>query len=292
MLTKLRKTWGAIRWKMTIIFSFVSIVSAATITSFSIALLNVVIRRESAYLIEERIKEIVEGREGIMDPVLDRIQGCENTSNAALFALFKVHLSASWPGSQSIVSVLPSGVMHVANPPWLGRPTFAGIVEDGGDPEIRFVRMVKGNGCFVRVLVRIPLRDTFLNQLSPASGLQIVESQPVMLGRYRQEEGLAGEIEANFVPGSRRPVPVVVVARNWQSGSLESWVICQIRPSYSRTIEDLSRMGLRRASWVFPLISIGSVLCLAYACGVFFCAAIVYEKVRRNNRVERSNIVF
>ena len=29
-------------------------------------------------------------------------------------------------------------------------------------------------------------------------------------------------------------------------------------------------MGLRRASWVFPLISIGSVLCLAYACGVFF----------------------
>jgi len=53
---------------MIVIFSFVSIVSATMITSFSNALLNVVIRRESAYLIEERIKEIVEGREGIIGP--------------------------------------------------------------------------------------------------------------------------------------------------------------------------------------------------------------------------------
>jgi hypothetical protein len=29
-------------------------------------------------------------------------------------------------------------------------------------------------------------------------------------------------------------------------------------------------MGLRRASWFGPLISIGFGLCLAYACGVFF----------------------
>jgi hypothetical protein len=29
-----------------------------------------------------------------------------------------------------------------------------------------------------------------------------------MLRHYRDEEGMTGEIEANFFPGSRRPVPV------------------------------------------------------------------------------------
>jgi len=269
MLMKLRAAWGMIRWKMMIIFSFFSIISVAMITCFSIALLNVVIRRESAYMIEEWIKVIVESREGMMDPVLDRTKGCEYASNAALFALLTEHLNASWPGSQSAVSVLPSGALHSASPPWLGTPAFAGIVEDRGKLEIRFLRMVKRKGCSVSVLVRIPLGEVFLSQLSTASGLEVVDSQPVMLPRYRQREGVFGEFRANFVPGSRRPVPVVAVARDWQSGSLQSWVICQIRPSYSRTFEDLSRMGLSRASWIFPLISIGSVVCLAYAFGVF-----------------------
>jgi serine phosphatase RsbU (regulator of sigma subunit) len=269
MFLKLRKAWGTIRWKMMIIFSFFSIVSVAMITCFSIALLNVVIRRESAYLIEERIKVIVESRKGMMDPVLDRIEGCEYASNAALFAPLTENLNASWPGSQSVVTILPSRAAQNANPPWLDTPAFAGIVEDRGAPEIRFLRIVKRNGCSVMVLVRVPLSEAFLSQLSAASGLEIVDSRPVMLTRYRLEDGLFSEIEANFVPGSWHPVPVVVVARDWQSGSLESWVICQVLPSYARTIEDLSRMGLRTASWVFPLISIGSGLCLAYACGVF-----------------------
>jgi serine phosphatase RsbU (regulator of sigma subunit) len=269
MFLKLRKAWGAIRWKMMIIFSFVSIVSAAMITCFSIALLNVVIRRESAYLIEEQIKTIAESREAVMDPFLDRIERCEYASNVAPFALLTKQLNATWPGSQGAMSVLPSGTTPEINPPWLGRSTFAGIVEDRGNLEIRFTRMVKRDGCSAGVLVSVPISEAFLRHLSAASGLEVVDSQPVMLHRYRYDEGLAREIQANFLPGSWRPVPVVIVARDWQSGSFESWVVCQIRPSYSRTIEDLSRMGLSRASWVFPLISIGSVLCLLYACGVF-----------------------
>ena len=255
---------------MMIIFSFFSIVSVAMITCFSIALLNVVIRRESAYLIEERIKVIVESRKGIIDPVLNRVEGCEYASNAALFSLFTDNLNAAWPGSQTVVSVLSSEATHGMNPSWLDAPSFTGIVEDHGQLEIRFLRMVKRNGCSISVLVKIPLGEAFLGQLSAASGLEVVDSRPVMLLPYRHDEGLAGEIQANFIPGSWRPVPVVVIARDWQSGSLESWVLCQIRPSYSRTIEDLSRMGLRTASWVFPLATIGSGLCLAYAFGIFF----------------------
>jgi hypothetical protein len=109
---ELRKAWAAIRWKMMIIFSFFSIVSVAMITCFSIALLNVVIRRESAYLIEERIKVIVESRKGIIDPVLNRVEGCEYASNAALFSLFTDNMNAAWPGSQTVVSVLASESTH------------------------------------------------------------------------------------------------------------------------------------------------------------------------------------
>src|SRR5690242_890765 len=29
---------------------------------------------------------------------------------------------------------------------------------------------------------------------------------------------MIGEVEANFIPGSRRPVAVVVIARDWQTG--------------------------------------------------------------------------
>ena len=109
----------------------------------------------------------------------------------------------------------------------------------------------------------------FLKQISNAAGLQVVDTRPALLGPYRAEEGIRGEIEANFVPGSRRPVPVVVIARNWQTGQLEDWVVCQIRPSYSRTIEDLSHMGLRTASWVAPFGAIALGLVCAYAFGLF-----------------------
>lgn len=269
ILLKLGKSWTAIRWKILIFFSLFSVSSAITGACFSIAVLNVLIRRESAYLIEERIKVIVESRKSLMDPVLDRVQGCQYASDSALFTAFTEHLNATWPGSQSIVTILSKGGLHNADPPWLDTRSFAGVVEDRGSPEIRFLRIVKREGCFVRILVRIPLGDLFLNQLSSAAGLEIVNDKPVMLSSYRRDDGIAGEIEANFIPGSSRPVPVVVVARNWDTGASESWVICQIRPSYSRTIEDLSRMGLRKASWVSPLITIALTLGFAYACGTY-----------------------
>ncbi len=116
---------------------------------------------------------------------------------------------------------------------------------------------------------RVPLDEAYLRELSNAAGLQVVDATHALLGPYRAEEGIRREIEANFVPGSRRPVPVVVIARNWQTGKLEDWVLCQIRPSYSRTIEDLSHMGLRTASWVSPLGGIALGLVSAYAFGLF-----------------------
>ena len=269
ILLKLKGSWAAIRWKILIIFTFFSIVSVIMVTCFSVAVLNVVIRRESAYLIEERIKVILESRKGLADPVLNRAHGCQNASTSTLSAEFTEHLNAEWPGSRSTISILPAGGPMAPGLPWLNARSFAGIVEDRGELEIRFVRSVERDGCSLMLDVSIPLAESFLSQLSSASGLEIVSSTPVLLNDYRRDEGMAGEIEANFLPGSTRPVPVVVIARNNTTGFSQSWVICQIRPSLGRTIEDLSRMGLRRASWVFPMISIALTLGLAYGCGMY-----------------------
>lgn len=113
----------------------------------------------------------------------------------------------------------------------------------------------------------VALDGPFLKQLPNAAGFQIVDTRPALLEPYRAEEGIRGEIEANFVPGSRRPVPVVVVARNWQTGRLEDLVVCRVLSSYSRTLEDLGHMGLRPASWVVPFGAIAVGLASAYAFG-------------------------
>ncbi|HTH54340.1 MAG TPA: SpoIIE family protein phosphatase [Edaphobacter sp.] len=152
----------------------------------------------------------------------------------------------------------------------MDQPSFSGVILARGHPEIRFLRTVKREDCSIMILVIIPLGDSFLQQLSNAAGLEIVNSKPIDLYEYRRKEGIAGEIEANFMPGSSKPVPVVIAMRNWRTGLPESLVLCQIRPSYSRTLEDLSRMGLRRASWFFPLIAITFTLGLAYAFGMWF----------------------
>lgn len=254
---------------MLLLFSFFSIISVIMVTCLSIAVINVLLRRESAYLIEERIRVIVESRKGSLLPLLDKTGGCEVTSDSLLYSEFAEHLNAEWPGSQINITKFSAENIGRTNPSWLSASSFDGIVESQGRLEIRFLRIAKRSGCFVRVLVRIPFDESFFEQSSTASGLKIVDSKPMILQRYRHDEGIAGEIEANFMPGSLRPVPVVVVARDWETGSIESWVVCQLRPSYTRTFEDLSRMGLHTASWVFPLIGIALAFCVAYTCGLW-----------------------
>jgi hypothetical protein len=126
-----------------IISSLFSVGSVIMVASFSIAFLNVVIRRESAYQIEARIKIMVDTHMSLMDPVLGKVQGCQYASDSALFTAFTEHLNATWPGSRSIVTILSTGVPQKGAPAWLDAPSFAGVVEDRGHSEIRFIRTVK-----------------------------------------------------------------------------------------------------------------------------------------------------
>jgi hypothetical protein len=155
---------------------------------------------------------------------------------------------------------------------WFDKGSLAGIVNDRGGLEIRASRSVEREGCSISVLVRIPLTEPLLKRLSREVGLEISGTRTVQMQRYRAERGFIGEIEANFVPGSGRAIPVLVSARNLETGRSEDWTVCQLKPTLTRTVNDLSRMGLRKASWISPFGGIALGLALVYAAGFLFSA--------------------
>ena len=266
LFRSLTNFWGGIRGKMLILFAFFSVASLLLIGAFSVAVLNVVIRRESAFLVEEQLNAIIYNSRKVTYALLDGVPGC--VAQATNSPLITDYLSAQWPDSHFSITAMPKGVTFGNGTMWGDTDSFAGIVEDRGAIEIRSFDVSEREKCSMSILVRIPFSGSFLQQLSRTSGLQIVNTHPTRLLPYRAEQGVKGEIVANFIPGSQQPVPVVVVARNLQTGRFEDWVVCQVRPSYTRTVTDLSHMGLRTSSWVAPLGSIALALVLVYACGM------------------------
>src|SRR5271154_153379 len=155
----MKNFWGAIRWKMLVIFTFFSVVSTIFIGALSVAVLNVVIRRESAYLIEERIKEIVDNYERLTSTLADH--GHSPASNSPLVTAYPRPI---WPGSQTLITVASKEAMDRDTPSWLRTGSFTGIVVDQGSLDIRSIHEVEGGECCSTILVRTPLSGSFLNQ--------------------------------------------------------------------------------------------------------------------------------
>jgi hypothetical protein len=214
---------------MLIIFVFFSVISTFLVACFSVAVLNVVIRRESTYLIEERINGILDRCRRFTPSLLERVQGCHTP--AANSPLFTEYPTVVWPGGQSFVTVLPKGGAQEGIPTWLKSNSFAGVVVDRGSLEIRSFSTGERQGCSVRVLLRIPITESFARQISSEAGLQVSSGKPKLLRRFHAHEEIRHVIEANFVPGSPRPLSVVVTARNWQTGLFEDWEVCRVRLS-------------------------------------------------------------
>jgi serine phosphatase RsbU (regulator of sigma subunit) len=250
---------------MLIIFAFFSVISMVLVACFSVALLNVVVRRENAYLIEERLNAILDSSKGFATSLIEPGRSCETAGSSS--PRFSEYSRSMWPGTQISMTMFSDRVPRV-RPKWLRTDSFAGIVIDRDSLAIRSFHVLQREGCVVTIFLSIPLKEALLQRLSRDAGLQLSSSKSVMLHPYRIQEGIGGEIKANFIPGSPRPVPVVAIARNWQTGELEDWIVCQVRPSYSRTIDDLSHMGLRTASWVSPFGGMALALVFVYGCGL------------------------
>jgi serine phosphatase RsbU (regulator of sigma subunit) len=273
-----KKSWGAVRWKMLVIFVFFSMTSMFLVACFAVVVLNVVIRRESTYLIEERINGIVDDRKKLMPFLLDQAKGCDAAGSKSHRAT--EYLDALWPGSKSSIRALPERQTRDGTPVWLNSGAFAGVVVDRGNLEIRTFSTEERRGCSVSVLLRVPLTESVAEQLSNQAGLEIASSRPRMLRRFHAHEEIRHVIEANLVPGSARPLAVVLTARNWQTGLFEDWELCEVRPSYARTLADLSHVGMRTATWVSLLGALALALILVYAFGLLLSIRLSQRIVR------------
>jgi serine phosphatase RsbU (regulator of sigma subunit) len=251
---------------MLVIFAFFSIISTFLVAAGAIAALNVVVRRENANLIQERLNGVVDSCSRFTPFLLERVAACRPPASNS--PVLEEYPAAVWPEGQSSVSVLPKEARAATKPGWLDTGSFAGIVVDRGNLEIRSFRLVEREGCSISALVRVRLTQSFLQRLTTQAGLEISGMKAVPMWRFRAERGMAGEIEANFVPGSGRPIPVLVSARNWETGQIEDWTVCQLRPTYAPTVKGLNRMGLRKASWISPFGGIALGLALVYGVGL------------------------
>lgn len=233
-------------------------------------LLNVVIRRANASLVEEKINGVMDSWNRFTPLLLERTRCGTSASSSAVPQIYPI---ATWLGGHVSVTVTPRGIqVPMTSAAWFDNGSLAGIVNDRGSLEICAFRSVERDTCAIAVMVQIPLSESLLKLLSSEVGLEISRTNAVLLERYRVERGLWGEIEANFVPGSGRAIPVLVRARDLETGRSEVWAVCQLRPTFTRTVGDLSRMGLRKVSWISPFGSIACGLALVYAAGFLFSA--------------------
>ena len=275
-LSKLRLSLRSIRWKMLIIFAFFSVVSTSLTSAFAVAVVNVVVRRECAYLVEEKLNAMVENQRFYTE-LLGSDQDCPASQSKP--HAFGGASDAVWPGSYTSLFTISKQHADHLRPDWLKENSFTGMIVDQGHLAIRSFKEGGGVRCATAVLADTRLDSNTMRALSQAADLRMSDGQPVALSSYRGKEGVRGEVAANFIPGSRRAVPVVITARNWVTGQREDWVICTVRLSYARTMADLSRMGLQSASWLAPLGGLALAILTVYACGLLLSARLSQQIV-------------
>jgi serine phosphatase RsbU (regulator of sigma subunit) len=252
----MKEAWGTIRWRMLLILVLFGLFSTLLIAAVSVAVLNVVVRRESSYLIEERMRAMIETDARVNRSTVGRVE--EGVAPLASVQTIARYLSAVWPDSHTRITLVKK------RPTWFPAASFTGIIADGDHLVIRSYHEIDNGDAFLEVYADTAITKSFLADLSKAAGVQLAGDTPVRLLPYRAQEGIAGEIFANFVPGSHRAIPVVVTATDWSTGKNQDWVICQVRLNYARTIADLSKMGLQTASWVTPFALLLLALAFVY----------------------------
>ncbi len=75
MRNRLRRAWGRVRWKIAAIIAFTG-TSAILIACLALAALNVVVRRESANVVEKQIQMFVQASRSVAPAILDHAGAC------------------------------------------------------------------------------------------------------------------------------------------------------------------------------------------------------------------------
>jgi hypothetical protein len=228
-----RRAWRLVRWKMVAIITF-TLSSALLVACLAVATLNVVLRRESTNVIEKQISTLVEASRSIAPAILDRVGACvvPNMNSGELKPLVR-YAQGAFPQAAISLAVefrkeLPTlmpdeGLTNAGLPNWLPDTGFSGVVVDHGQLEIRNIATLEKGACRVSAIFRMPLGSELARRLSFGESSDVIDVPPRPFYVGGLSHRVLGMIEANFVPGSPRPAPVVLNVRNWETGAMEHW---------------------------------------------------------------------
>src|SRR6266404_3632332 len=126
ILHVLRRASGRVRWKMVAIITFTG-TSTILIVCLAVAALNIVMRRESANVVEKQIQMLVQASRSVAPAVLDHAGSCRvSTSDFDRLKPLLAYTNEAFPQGQvslivedkrGVQSLLPEpGVTAVKNP--------------------------------------------------------------------------------------------------------------------------------------------------------------------------------
>jgi serine phosphatase RsbU (regulator of sigma subunit) len=274
----LHRAWGRVRWKMVAIITFTG-TSAFLIAGLAIAALNVVVRRESANVVEKQIQVLVQASRSVAPAILDHTDVCPGSpANSRVFEPLVAYTDEAFPQAlTSLTAENAKGVRslfrwpdapRVNTPAWLPETGFAGLVVNRGQIEIRNVVVQQRGPCKVTAIFSLPLESELAKRLSSAAGIEVTSVSPRQF-RVHPSQRVLRTILDNFIPGISRPAAVVLSVHDWETGVMEDWVAYSVRPSYSNTFEDVARLGSQMANWVWLLAALSFTVLLLDAAGVW-----------------------
>jgi serine phosphatase RsbU (regulator of sigma subunit) len=277
----LRRAWGRVRWKIAAIIIFTG-TSTILIACLGVAALNVVVRRESANVVEKQIQVLVQASRSVAPAILDNAASCTvSWANSGGLKPLLAYTDEAFPQAQAYLTVEgangvqsllsgPNSVL-VRHPDWLPESDFAGLVVDGGRLEIRNIVTRQKDACKVTAIFSLPLGSELAKRLSSAASMALTPVAPRPFRVHSPNQRVLLTIEGNFIPGMFRPAAVVLTVRNWETGALEDWIAYSVQPSYLSAFEDVARLGSQLANWVWLWAALALMVLLMDATGVWLC---------------------
>src|SRR5436190_5189416 len=281
MSSVVRRAWGRVRWKIAAIIVFMG-TSTILIVCLAVAALNVMVRRESANVLEKQIQVLVQASQSVAPAILDHAGACTAPpKNSDGLTPLLAYTDEAFPQAQaSLIVENARGVQFALprskrvfgkHPDWLPHADFAGLVVDRGQLEIRNILTRQSGACKATATFSLPLGPELAKRLSSAASMPVMTVSPRPFRVHSVNQRVLRTIEGNFLPGMSRPAGVVLTVRNWETGAPEDWIAYSVRPSYSSTFEDMARLGSQLASWVWLLAAFSLLVVLMDAAGVWVC---------------------
>lgn len=286
----LRRTWGQVRWQVAACYVLPGVVSVLLVATFGFLVLNMLARRGTINVVERQVYLQVEltahSVDSLASTLAQEVRGSLDPQWGDRLASITAH---ALPGSGAFVRCQAADGtsatysypenLRVTIPDWLSEDSFRGVVFEGGEVAIHAWARRVGPECAVEALLHVPLENELAEIISSAAGVEVgVPGPPAGRtgqglgqgpGRRRMERSggrgsgrrtppAESDFLGRWLPGFQRPgpgdyLPVVVPARNWETGALEDKVVFRVRSSPAAIFRQLAQYGQTRALWVFLL---------------------------------------